>query len=43
MGTFAVEADVPEAADAFVIGLVMTGNGDAWFGDLEFTEIVRPD
>lgn len=34
--TLAVEADVPEAAGSFVIGLVMTGNGAAWFGDLEF-------
>jgi hypothetical protein len=35
--TFAVEADVPEAADSFMIGLAVTGNGAAWFGDLEFT------
>jgi erythromycin esterase len=41
--TFAVEAEVPEVADSFVIGLVMTGNGDAWFGDLEFAEIMRSD
>ena len=40
--TLAVEADVPETADAFVIGLVMTGNGAAWFGDLEFTAIRCP-
>lgn len=33
--TFAVEADVPQAAESFLIGLVMTGNGAAWFGDLE--------
>jgi hypothetical protein len=33
----AVEADVPEAADSFVLGLLMTGNGSAWFGDLELT------
>ena len=39
--TVAVEADVPEMADSFVIGLVVTGNGAAWFGDLEFTEINR--
>ena len=41
--TFAVEADVPEAADSFVIGLVMTGNGAAWFGDLDFAAIKRSD
>ena len=41
--SFAVEAEVPEPADSFVIGLVMTGNGAAWFGDLEFTEIMRSD
>jgi erythromycin esterase len=41
--TLAVEADVPETADTFVIGLVMTGNGAAWFGDIEFTAIRRPD
>ncbi len=41
--TISVEADVPEAADSFVIGLVMTGNGAAWFGDLEFTEVMRSD
>jgi hypothetical protein len=41
--TILVEADVPEAADSFVIGLVMTGNGAAWFGDLEFTEVMRSD
>ncbi len=39
--TFAVEADVPEAAGSFVIGLVMTGNGAAWFGDLDLTEIMQ--
>jgi erythromycin esterase len=39
--TFAVEADVPEAAHSFMIGLAMTGNGAAWFGDLEFTSIMR--
>lgn len=32
--TLTVEADVPDAADCFVIGLVLTGNGTAWFGDL---------
>jgi hypothetical protein len=32
---------LPDAADSFVIGLVMTGNGVALFGDLEFTAIVR--
>jgi erythromycin esterase len=36
---FAVEADVPEAADSFTIGLAVTGNSAAWFGDLEFTAI----
>lgn len=36
---FAVEADVPEAADSFAIGLVMTGNGAAWFGDIELEAI----
>ena len=41
--TISVEADVPETADSFVIGLVMTGNGAAWFGDLEFTAIKRSD
>ena len=35
----AVEAEVPEAADSFLIGLVMAGNGAAWFGDLEFAAI----
>ena len=34
--TLAVEAEVPEAADSVVIGLVMAGNGIAWFGDLAF-------
>jgi erythromycin esterase len=38
---FAVEADVPEAADSFLIGLVMTGNGTVWFGDLEFIESMQ--
>ncbi len=38
---FAVEADVPEVADCFVIGLVMTGNGAAWFGDLDLSEVPR--
>jgi erythromycin esterase len=41
--TISVEVDVPETADSFVIGLVMTGNGAAWFGDLEFTAIKRSD
>jgi erythromycin esterase len=41
--TFAVEADVPEAADSVTIGLAMTGNGAAWFGDLEFAAVMRPD
>jgi Erythromycin esterase len=41
--TVAVEADAPEAADSFVIGLAMTGNGAAWFGDLEFTAVLRSD
>ena len=39
--TIAVEADLPDAAGSFVIGLVMTGNGVALFGDLEFTAIMR--
>ena len=39
--TFAVEADVPDAADSLAIGLAMTGNGTAWFGDLELTAIAR--
>jgi erythromycin esterase len=34
-----VAAGVPEEADALVIGLVMTGTGAAWFGDLELTSI----
>jgi erythromycin esterase len=42
-GTFAVEADVPEAADSFTIGLAMTGNGAAWFGDLELAAVMRSD
>jgi hypothetical protein len=41
--TFAVEADLPEAADSFMIGLAMTGNGAAWFGDLELAAIMRSD
>ncbi len=41
--TFAVEADVPEAADSFMIGLAMTGNGAAWFGALELAAITRSD
>jgi hypothetical protein len=40
---FSVEAVVPEMAGSFVIGLVMTGNGAAWFGDLELTEIMRSE
>lgn len=40
--TFAVEADVPAAADSFMIGLVLTGNGVAWFGDLELAASTRP-
>lgn len=39
--TLAVEADVPETADTVVIGLVMTGNGAAWFGDLAFAATAR--
>jgi hypothetical protein len=39
--TFAVEADVPHAADSVIIALAMTGNGAAWFGDLAFTAIER--
>jgi len=38
----ALEADVPVAAEALTIGLAMTGNGAAWFGDLEWLA-VRPD
>ena len=30
---------MPEAADSVTIGLLMTGNGAAWFGDLEFAAI----
>lgn len=41
--TFAVEADVPDAADSFTIGLVMIGNGAAWFGDLDFAATARSD
>jgi hypothetical protein len=41
--TAAVEADVPQAADSFTIGLAMTGNGAAWFGDLELAAVVRSD
>jgi erythromycin esterase len=41
--TIAVEAALPEAADSIVIGLVMTGNGVAWFGDLEFAAINSSD
>jgi erythromycin esterase len=41
--TVAVEADMPETADSVMIGLVMTGNGAAWFGDLELAAITRPD
>lgn len=37
----AVEAETPENAHSFIIGLVATGNGAAWFGDLEFTAIDR--
>lgn len=36
-----VEADVLEPADTVVLGLVLTGNGTAWFGDLEFSEITQ--
>jgi hypothetical protein len=32
---YAVEIDVPETAASIVIGLVLTGNGVGWFGDLE--------
>jgi erythromycin esterase len=39
--TYAVEAEVPEVADSLLLGLVTTGNGAAWFGDLKFTETVR--
>jgi erythromycin esterase len=41
--TLAVEADVPETAGTLVIGLVMTGNGAAWFGDLELAAVRRLD
>jgi erythromycin esterase len=37
--TLAVEAKVPEAAESFMIGLAMTGNGTAWFGALQFAAI----
>jgi hypothetical protein len=37
----AVEADVPEGADSFVLGLAISGNGTAWFGDLEFATTER--
>jgi len=39
--TFAVEADVPATAHTVVISLAMTGNGIAWFGDLEFSVHTR--
>jgi len=39
--TIAVEADLSESADTFVIGLIMSGNGVAWFGDLEFSAGLR--
>jgi erythromycin esterase len=41
--TIAAEADVPEEAEEFVIGLIITGNGAAWFGDVELTAISRSD
>jgi hypothetical protein len=34
-GRYAAEIDVPEDASGIVIGLVLAGNGVAWFGDLE--------
>jgi erythromycin esterase len=34
-GRHAVEVDVPTNADAIEIGLVVTGNSAAWFGDLK--------
>ena len=35
----AIEADVPEAAYSCALALVMSGDGSAWFGDLEFTMV----
>ena len=35
--TYAVEIDIPEAADSILIGLAFAGNGAAWFGDLALT------
>ena len=40
-GTIAAEADVPEDAESIVIGLILTGNGSAWFGDLELAAVSR--
>ena len=34
-GRYAVEVDVPIEADVIEIGLLASGNGSAWFGDLE--------
>jgi hypothetical protein len=31
---YTVELDIPVDADRIVIGLVLTGNGKAWFGDI---------
>ena len=33
-GRYAVEVEVPAAAETIEIGLLATGNGTAWFGDL---------
>jgi hypothetical protein len=38
---YAVEVEVPAQAGTIEIGLVATGNGSAWFGDLEL-EAVDP-
>jgi len=39
--TVAVEADVPDEAYSCVLALVMSRNGAAWFGDLEFKTLAR--
>jgi erythromycin esterase len=36
---YTVEIDVPEDASTVVIGLVLAGDGAAWFGDLELESI----
>lgn len=35
--TLSIEADIPREAHSFVIGLVWAGDGEAWFGDLDFS------